>query len=76
VPCRTVIPGYVAHRFRGMPHSDSGACRTLLGKKWGERKTLVNPKMWVCYPLEEQGGRHAPGAINREKDQRNIETEV
>jgi hypothetical protein len=37
---------------------------------------LVNPKMWVCYPLEEQGGRHAPGAINREQDQRNTEIEV
>jgi hypothetical protein len=26
--------------------------------------------------LEEQGGRHAPGAINREQDQRNTEIEV
>ena len=66
--CRTVIPGHAAHRFRGMSHT--------FRKKWGERETLVNPKMWVSYPLEEQGGRHAPGAINREEDQRSTAIEV
>jgi hypothetical protein len=30
----------------------------------------------TCYFLMEQGDSHAPGAINREKDQRDIAFEI
>jgi hypothetical protein len=66
-----------------MSHSDSGAIRTLipghsahfLEKLGGGGKRWLIPKCGMLF-LEEQGGRHGQGAINREENQRNIEIEV
>jgi hypothetical protein len=57
-----------------MSHSQTGVSRTLFIKR-GQRKKLVNPKLWHAI-FQEQGGKHGPGAINREKIQRNIAFEI
>ena len=57
-----------------MPHTQTGVSRTLFIKR-GQRKKLVNPKLWHAI-FQEQEGKHGPGAINREKNQRNIAFEI
>jgi len=37
----------------------------------GKKKTLDNPKIWHAPPAE-QGGRHGPGEINSEENQKNL----
>jgi hypothetical protein len=39
------------------------------------KKKLVNPKQWHA-TFQQQSMKHGPGAINREKNQRNIPFEI
>ena len=47
-------PGHAARWFRGMPHSESGACRTLFPKNSKKAKRWLIPKMWHATSQENK----------------------
>jgi hypothetical protein len=58
-----------------MAHTETGVRRTLFSKMgMREKRWLI--KNMACYSPREQGGSHAPGAINHAKNQRNLAFET
>ena len=58
-----------------MAHTETGVSRTLYPKVGTREKRWLIQNMACYFPIE-QGGSHAPGAINHAKNQRNLAFEI
>ena len=68
-------PGHGTQVNRGMAHRLTGVRRTFFLKGWTREKSWLIQNMACYFPIE-QGGSHAPGAINHAKNQRNLAFET